>query len=330
METDEKTIFVDSREPEKLYDKIVKWAEDEHFDVVVKRALLELFDVLYVNGDKRIGWELKRIATDDQPASNKEGRTKDQVKRQIKECNHPKFNWVIGYPRDMKYTDKKGMYTQKMEFNLIGVPTDTIHSDHWVAFCIVRLCQFYEEEKEIVFRAYCNPVLRDDSVLTKMMKQPDRIGDKTASAIGSTFKSFLDLLLTKEQRDYLLSTTNFEGLYMKVSNFVRAGAGKKAQKAPLQAFVNFINWFFGITDDSPIPSTVSEAAPSDVDMVDMNGRGEGGEESEPSLKETIEKLEKVNLVETFKKINKKEEEEPDPTIKEGEDFYSNDYGWDDY
>ena len=360
MESDEKTIFVDNREPPILIDHLKKWIEKENLNIVVESVQLEHFDVLYVHDDKRIGWELKRVITDDQVVSNETNRTKKQVKDVLKdeECDHPKFNWTIGDPKLLNHTKKKGMYTLKAELNMLSFSTDTIENNYWAAFTIIRACQFYEGEKEVVFKIYCNPVIRNDKTLTKMMKQCRNVGDKTASDAGENFKNFIDMLLTKEQRDYLLKTTNFGDLYKKVSNFARVSAKKKPQKAPLQNIVKFIDWFFGIDKDSPnapllhgvdkgVTHTPASADSSPVAKPHARGQVEerDGKESddEQSYDDLLEdtwfpdatdddiediekKLSEVDLTKTFGKHNDKVDE--DEIIESIDDLFEED-GWGD-
>lgn len=241
------TIYYDYREPPRLAQKLKYYIDKEEVDVGLKKAELKTYDVIFVlDGKVRIGAELKRIASDDFVDSLRGGRLKEQVWR-IKDMNNLSFLFAIGDTNMLSVSDRKALLTIKAELDLIGIKADTVKSDGVFAFQFIRMCQYYLGDKTdikggrlIRFKAYCNVVKSDDSILTRMLKQFDNFGDADSEKLGAKYENFFDMFITDIDPRKLI----IPSIPLILSNELRLMKGKTRQKKPLKKVKELIDWFF--------------------------------------------------------------------------------------
>jgi ERCC4-type nuclease len=252
-----RVISIDDREPEVLIEYIKFWVKAHKLkvDVVVERrkiydvAVIVIYEkeikdkgnsIVIKKYKKSLGLEIKRIISDDARQSIYSGRLKDQVERMPKDKT-PSMIYLVGNLDDLKTSDKKALLTIKAQMKLLGVCADTVESDYWLAFEIVQMCNYYSENKKIVFRAYCNVVKIDDSTLTKSIKQYPNIGDFTAEVLGEMYGS------PREMFEIIPpSISKCNEMALELSNIIRVKKEKSKQKKPLKVIKDYVYWFFGI------------------------------------------------------------------------------------
>jgi hypothetical protein len=255
----EQILYMDHREPFQDLKKHFLYflshvnenlPKDRKIVIKVVKAVLDVYDVFFVGKNivtgetVKVGKEAKRINTGDFEASRNSGHLKEQVSRFRRDVHsHVSF---IGNIDDLSSSGKQSLLTLKSEIKAMGAHCDTVKSDRWFMFEMLRDIQVAIGHKVISIDPVCEPVKKDDSLLTKQLKQVKGMGSTDAEYFGKVYNYPLDMFFDEDQIEEIKKMVDFDSLYLLLSNLLRRMKGKKDQKKPLQKMVKLTNDFFGI------------------------------------------------------------------------------------
>ena len=224
---------------------VKKIAREDNVPVKIVTARLKNYDVLLVvktpAGEWKSGWEIKRTITDDFRRSLHSNHLKDQIRRMY-ELKNPFWLVIVGGIENI--VDRKAMSTISAEVDGLGGRYYEAKNEYFLAHKLMRQAEVASMEKKVVFEPFLQPVLKDDSILVRMLKQFPDMGED-AYNITKSGKNFLETLFYEKTRLEILKIVNKEEVVNMLSATSRAMRNKPQQSKPLKKFVDFVEWFFG-------------------------------------------------------------------------------------
>jgi ERCC4-type nuclease len=224
---------------------VKKIATDDNVPIKIVTCRLKTYDVLLVvrtpTGEWKSGWEIKRTMTDDFRKSLHSNHLKDQVRRMYEQKNP---FWLVIVGEITNLVDRKAMSTLSSEIDGIGGRFYEAKNEYFLAHKLVRQAEVASMEKKVVFEPFTQPVLKDDSILVRMLKQFPDMGED-AYNISKSGKNFLQALFYEKTRHEILKIVNKEEVVNMLSATSRAMRNKPQSSKPLKKFVDFVDWFIG-------------------------------------------------------------------------------------
>jgi ERCC4-type nuclease len=247
------TIYFDDREdrPDRLSIKecieyIKKIATEDNVQVKIVTARLKNYDVLIVvqtpTGEWKAGVEIKRTITDDFRQSLHSNHLKDQIRRMF-ELKNP--FWLIIVGEITNIVDRKAISTISTEVEGVGGRYYEARNEYFLAHKLIRIAEIASMEKKIVFEPFTQPVLKDDSILVRMLKQFPEMGDDAYNITKNmNVSNLLHLFFAPVEIQKILSMIDKDAIATRLSIVSRTAKNKPAQSKPLKKFVDFVEWFF--------------------------------------------------------------------------------------
>jgi hypothetical protein len=226
---------------------VKKIATEDNLPIKIVTARLKNYDVLMVvmtpTGEWQSGWEIKRTITDDFRKSLHSNHLKDQIRRMY-ELKKPFWLVVVGEPTNL--VDRKAISTLSSEIDGIGGRYYEAKNEYFLAHKLVRQAEVASMEKKIVFEPFTQPVLKDDSILVRMLKQfPDMGEDAYNITKCMNASNFLPLIFSPTEVKKVLDIIDKDMTVNRLSMASRHMRNKPQNSKPLKKFVDFVEWFLG-------------------------------------------------------------------------------------
>jgi hypothetical protein len=223
---------------------VKKIATEDNLPIKIVTARLKNYDVLMVvrtpTGEWQSGWEIKRTITDDFRKSLHSNHLKDQIRRMY-ELKKPFWLVIVGELTNL--VDRKAISTLSSEIDGLGGRYYEAQNEYFLAHKLVKVAEVASMEKKVVFEPFIQPVLKDDSILVKMLKQFPGMGEDAYNITGGKIENFIHLLNEETGKEILriVDKKEFAKSLSVTSRFIKK---KPQQSEPLKKFVDFAEWFF--------------------------------------------------------------------------------------